>query len=107
MGIRFWTPHGSQCGHKLLRVNANAVEEVLLQRAVVMIFAVLAGERGAALVEHARQQDEAAEASARTAGRTLGEVGGGQFGDAHVERERGTLEKGGNAKTDRGFTRFD
>ncbi len=62
-------------GRKLLlkrvRVYADEAEEALVHRAGVMIFAVFAGDRRAALIEHARQNDEAAEPHPRAAGRTL------------------------------------
>ena len=50
-------------------------EEALIERAVEVILAVLAGDLGAAFVEHARQQHVTAEAGARAARWTLGEVG--------------------------------
>ena len=52
-------------------------EDALVERAVVMILAVFAGDLGPAFVEHARQKNVTAEAEARTARRTLREVGSG------------------------------
>ena len=55
-------------------INAREVEEALVERAGVMILAVFAGERGAALVEAARQNDVAAEPDVRTARREFGQI---------------------------------
>ena len=63
-------------GRKLLLkrvgLHADEAEESLVHRAGVMVFAVFAGDRRAALIEHARQNDKAAEPHPRAAGRTLG-----------------------------------
>src|SRR5262249_22042128 len=66
-----------------LRVNADEADETLVQWAVVVILAVCAGQRGAALVEHPWQECISAEARARTAGWTLSKVG-----SAEVNRAR-------------------
>jgi hypothetical protein len=49
---------------------------MFVKGAVVMIFAVLASQLSAPLVEHAWENDKAAEAGARTARRAYGEVHG-------------------------------
>src|SRR5262245_23625396 len=92
--LHCWTSHGArwcfafdpgedfavafgllQLGQQLFCINAREVEEPLVQRAVVVILAVLVGERRAALVQQPWQLRVAAEADARTARRMLGEVG--------------------------------
>src|SRR5262249_12029078 len=57
-------------------VDPEVAKEALVQWAVVVILAILAVDGVAAFVEHARQRGVAAEADARAAGRTLGEVRG-------------------------------
>lgn len=57
------------------RVDAGEIQELLVARAIIMVFAALAGERGAVLVKPARQNDVTAEPHARTAGDLLGKVG--------------------------------
>jgi len=64
-----------QLGQQLFSINAREVEEPLVQRGVVVILAVLVGERRAALVQQPWQLRVAAKADARTARRMLREVG--------------------------------
>src|SRR5262249_28849314 len=56
-------------------ISAGEVEEALIERTVVMILAVLAGDFSAALVEATRQQCVAGEPDARTARGLFGEIG--------------------------------
>ena len=51
---------------KRLGINTGEVQEPLVQRAGIVIFAVDAGQGGAALVQHARQNNVAAEFYPRT-----------------------------------------
>ena len=58
-------------------IESEKIDDVLIERCVVGKLSVFSDESGAALVEHARQNDVAAEATARAARRTLGEIGRG------------------------------
>ena len=64
--------------------DAREGEKVLVHRVAVFVIAGLAGERGAGLVEHAREQGLAAKADARAAGRTSIEVGSWESGVGSV-----------------------
>ena len=57
--------------------DSGELKEPLVERAGVVVIAVFSGERRAAFVEAAREDDVAAEPRAGPAGRTLGEVGRG------------------------------
>ena len=62
-------------GLQRFRIDAGEGEESLIKGTGIVVFTVFPGERGAALVEDARQDDKAAKANAGAARRTLGEVG--------------------------------
>ena len=57
------------------RIEAKEVDDVLVERSVVIKFAVPAHDGGATFVEHAWQDDVAAEATTWAARRTLPKVG--------------------------------
>ena len=65
-------------GRKLLLervgIDAGKFQEALIQRASEVVFAVLAGQCGAAFIEHARQNYIAAEPHPRAAGRTFSQI---------------------------------
>ena len=63
-----------QFGEQLLRINADKLEEVLIHRAVKVVLAVCAGERGATLIERPCQDGVAANARARATRRSLREI---------------------------------
>ena len=54
-----------QLGEQFLRIDAGEVKDVLIERAVEVILAAFAGDFGSAFVQHAGQQDIAAETGAR------------------------------------------
>jgi len=60
---------------EVVGLDAGKLEEPLVERASEVVFAVLAGDDGAAFVEAAGKDDVAAEPHARAAGRTLCEIG--------------------------------
>ena len=64
-----------QFGSQPFGVDSEEFEEALIERTVEVIIAVLFGDLGAALVEHAGQQHVTTEAGAHAARRTLREVG--------------------------------
>src|SRR5579871_1536712 len=66
---------GGELRAKRFRFDTEEAEDALIERAVVMILAVFAGDFRAAFVEHPRKEGVAAEAGAGAAGRALGEVG--------------------------------
>jgi len=63
---------GSQLGQKGFEIEAEEPHEVLVGRRVVVIFAVFPGEGGAAFVQNAGQEDEAAKAGTHAPRRALG-----------------------------------
>ena len=65
------------------RIEAEKVDYVLIERAVVVELAVGACNLGAALVKHTRQKGVAAEPAARTAGRAFCKIGRRIIGFAH------------------------
>lgn len=72
-------PALGQLGLERLGIDAGEIQEPLVERAGVFVFANLAGEERAAFVEDAGQDGVAAEPRARAAGRTLGEIGSGDY----------------------------
>lgn len=68
-----------------LGVKAKKVDYVLIEWRVILKLAVLADDRGATFIEHARQGDKAAQLATRTSRRTLGQIGCGDLrGVRHV-----------------------
>src|SRR5204863_4914216 len=61
-------------------VEPEKILQALIDGSVVIVFAVGAGDRGAAFIEKARQGDVTAEAAMGTARRALGEIGRGDGG---------------------------
>ena len=70
-------PVALACGQLLLQgcgVDAGKFEEPLVERAGILVFAVFAGNRGAAFVEHAGKDHVTAEAGARAARRLFCQI---------------------------------
>jgi hypothetical protein len=65
-------------------VDASEVKNVLIKGTVEMKFTILANDRGATFVEHARKDGVTAETGAHAPGRTLSEIRGVDSGGAHV-----------------------
>ena len=55
--------------------HMSEIEESLIERASIFVFAILTGNQGTAFVEHARENDIPAQPHARAAGRMLRQVG--------------------------------
>jgi hypothetical protein len=60
---------------------------MLISGRIVMVFAIFLGNGGSSLVEHTRQDRQAAKAHSRAARRTKSEIGGGNR-SGHVDVQR-------------------
>ena len=74
-------------GLECIGINTGEPQEALVNRAGVVVFAVLAGNFRAAFVQHPWKDHVAAKAGAATAGWMNGEVGGGEVDHSFVRAE--------------------